>query len=272
MKIKKAYSYSSDNQIWRLLISETEKLVIEIRDTEKKEVYFSCLKIETGELIFDNFQMPEKFWIGVDEIYGDIMFLHKFAKPDMPGHREILAFDLNTQKVLWENDQFTYHFSFEGNSFVSISTMTGDKYFLLDPKTGDFSDQNEKGREYFEIKRSEYENSKDYSDYIFPERYSTSSNDELSSTIKKIIDGLEIIGNIEVGKYENLFLMNYHFRNKNNLIENRFAAIDIDKQKIIFKEILNRNLNAFVPDSFFVYKDLLFLLVDRQKIKVHKMI
>lgn len=271
MKIKKTYSYSSDKQIWRLLISETGKLVIEIRDTDKKEVYFSCLNIETGETIFENFQMPEKFWIGIDEIYGDIMFLHKFAKPDMPGHREIIAFDLNTQNVLWENDQFTYHFSFEDKSFVSISTMTGDKYFLLDPRTGEFSDQDEKGREYFEIKRSEYDNSKDYSDYVFPERYSTEYNHKLSSLVEKMIDGLEIIGNIEFGQYGNLFLLNYHFRNKNNLIENRFAAIDIDKQKTIFKETLNRNLNAFVPDSFFVYKDLLFLLVDKQKIKVHKM-
>ncbi|MBZ0180290.1 MAG: DUF4905 domain-containing protein [Melioribacteraceae bacterium] len=272
MKIKKAYSFSSTKQIWRLLISETGKLVIESRDTDKKEVYFSCLNIETGEIIFNDHQIREKFWIGIDEIYGDIMFLHKFAKPDMPGHREIIAFDLNTQKVLWENDQFTYHFTFEGNSFVSISTMTGDKYFLLDPKTGEFSDQNEKGREYFEIKRSEYDYTKDYSDYVFPERYSAESNNELSSLIEKTIEGREIIGNIEFGKYGNLFLMNYHFRNKNNLIENRFAAIEIDKQKTIFKETLNRDLNAFVPDSFFVYKDLLILLVDKQKVKVHKMI
>lgn len=272
MKIKKVYSFSSDKQIWRLLISDSGKLIIETRDTENKEVYFSCFQVETGKVIFKELQLEEKFWIGIEEIYGDIMFLHKFAKPDMPGHRAIIAFDLNSQKVLWENDQFTYHFSFENHSYVSISTITGDKYFTLNPRTGEIIDESEKERMLFEIKRSEYENAKDYSDYIFPEKYITESNKNISEPVDKLTNGLEIIGNIECGKYEDLFLINYHFKNKNNLIENCFAAIEIDKQKIIFKETLNRDLNAFVPDSFFVYKNLLFLLVDKKKLKVQKLV
>ena len=42
MKLKKTFSFTDKNQIWRLLISETDKLLIETRDLEKKEVFFHC--------------------------------------------------------------------------------------------------------------------------------------------------------------------------------------------------------------------------------------
>ena len=40
---------------------------------------------------------------------------------------------------------------------------------------------------------------------------------------------------------------------------------------LIFKEILNINLNAFAPDSFFVYNKLLILMKEKNQVVVYEL-
>ena len=46
--MKKHIRFKDGSQVWRILISPTGNLIIETRDTEKKEAYFSCYKLESG--------------------------------------------------------------------------------------------------------------------------------------------------------------------------------------------------------------------------------
>ena len=108
MRLKKSFSFSDKNQIWRLLISNTDKLVIETRNTEAKEVFFHCIDFEKGKVLFNNFQFDEKFWIGIEAIQKDKIFFHKFAKPNMPDHKKIICYDIIQQKILWQNDELTF--------------------------------------------------------------------------------------------------------------------------------------------------------------------
>ena len=108
MKIKKVYTYTNKRQIWRLLPTSKDKLIIEDRDTQSKEVFFNCVNIISGKKVFSNLQLDEKFWIGIEAISEGIIIFHKFAKPDMPGHSSIIAFDIDTQSILWQNDELTF--------------------------------------------------------------------------------------------------------------------------------------------------------------------
>ncbi len=92
--IKKNYSFSNKREIWRLIPSQSGYLVIEERNMKSKEVFFNCLKLDDGKIYFKNFQLDEKFWIGIEAVSKNIIFFHKFRKPDMPGHKGIYAFDI----------------------------------------------------------------------------------------------------------------------------------------------------------------------------------
>lgn len=61
-------------------------------------------------------------------------------------------------------------------------------------------------------------------------------------------------------------------KNKNNLLDNVFAVYNIDKKKKVSSEIINKNLNATSPDSFFCYKNFLVLLKNKNEILVQKFI
>ena len=51
MKLKKKYTHNNKRQIFRLIPTDTGKIIIEERDTEKKQAYFNCLHIDNGKLI-----------------------------------------------------------------------------------------------------------------------------------------------------------------------------------------------------------------------------
>ena len=99
MKLKKNYKFDNKRQIWRIIPTNSGKLVIEEREPEKKQVYFHCLTLDSGKKILSNFQLEDNFWVGIETVQDDIIFFHKFAKPDMPKHRGIFAFDLFKKRI-----------------------------------------------------------------------------------------------------------------------------------------------------------------------------
>jgi hypothetical protein len=107
MKLNHFYSFTNNRQIWRL-IPAGEYLIIEERHPANKEVFFSCINPNDGTAIFRNYQTEEKFWIGVEAVHNDVIYFHKFSKPDMPGHKEIIAFDLHTRKILWSTSEYSF--------------------------------------------------------------------------------------------------------------------------------------------------------------------
>ncbi len=137
MKIKKLYKHNNGKQIWRILPTVSNKLVIEERDIESKEVFFSCLDIQSGKNIFKDYQHDEKHWIGIESIYNDIIFFHAYGKPDMPAHKSIIAFDIHTQSVLWQNDNYVFSFVYNDKVYCYQQRFESRVFFALDYITGD---------------------------------------------------------------------------------------------------------------------------------------
>ncbi len=274
MKLKKKYSYKNKNQIWRLHITDDDKLLIETRETEteRREVFFHLVDIHSGRKIFSDVQFEEKSWIGVEAIYKDVLFLHHFAKPDMPGHKKIFAFDLTEQKLLWQNEEFVFQTVHNDKLYAAFPSMTGIKYVALDYRTGE--PVNEKILSEDEMNKIAAESEKDYSLYKFPETYHPLYN--IDEPVKSIIEeqtrDFDIVGNVEFIDLPDALMMNFHFKKNNGKLKNLFLAIDKKKNKVILKETLNDEVNAFVPDSFFVYKNLLLLLKNRNETAVREII
>lgn len=270
MKIENLYTFKNERQIWRLLLTSSDKLLIETRDTENKEVHFSCLDAFNGTPIFENLQLEEKFWIGIETTYKDIIFFHKFAKPDMPGHKEIIAFDINTQKILWQTDEYAFLFIYNDRLYCFKQLFEGQKFFALDSKTGELVEELESDYERIDDLSSKSEIENNYDDYLFPLKYSDEfiEGEEIQKIIKEKITGAEVAGDVEYNVYENILLMNFYNKVFEGSLINKFFAVDIDSKKELINIVLNSDANAFVPDSFFIYKNLLFLLKGKKEVLV----
>ncbi len=269
-KLKKAYSFSNRKQIWRLLVTDTDKLIIETRDLKSKEVSFSCLEVLSGKKVFKNFQLEEKIWLGIEEIYKNIICFHKYAKPDMPGHKGIIAFDIGSKKVIWSTEEYLFLFAHEDKIYTYKELFEGRRFFTLNYKTGELIDDLGENYEQVNELRNEVKLKKDYSYYLFPENLfqQDNTNTQTGDIIFNFINKDDVLGNIEYILNSSLLLFNYHKKNKEGNYSNLFFAIDIDSQKEITKFVLNSMVNSPVPDSFFIYKNMLILLKEKTELIV----
>ena len=271
MKIKKEYNYTNKRQIWRLLPTKSNKLVIEERDTGTKEVFFNCIDIISGVDIFRNFQLDEKYWAGIEIIHDDIILFHKYPDRDMPGHRGIITYDINTQSILWQNDDYIFLFIWEDKIYCYQNLFEGRKYYSVDIQSGEYIEELGEDSDSINILREKSFDSISYDGYLFPETYSTSvikNNSSLSDFMQELRQNHVIVGEIEFILLDNYILLNCHGPLKNGYLKNTFMAIEILSKKIIFKEELNSQAKAFVPDSFFIKDNFLFLLIEKNKLTV----
>ena len=272
MKIKKNYLYDNRKQIWRLIPTDTKKLVIEERDIEKKQVYFSCIHSETGKKIFKNFQLDEKFWIGIETIYKDVIYFHKFVKPDMPQHIGIIAFDLNKQKVLWQNDDSNFLFVYDDKLYCYKQNFESRNYIILNYATGQVAEDIGGSVEKINELRKKAANPDDYSSYHFPQTFYPQSqiDERFNHTFSNLRNEYVISGNIEYIGLNNLLLFNFHEAAEAGFLRNIFKAVDLSTGKYILEEVLMSKTTAYVPDSFFVKDDLLFLLIEKTRLGVYR--
>jgi len=269
MKLKKKIKFSDSNQVWRIKVTDTDKLFVETRDTEKMKAYYHCFELQSGKKMFTKHEMGELFWLGIEHIEGDVVYFHRYAKPDMPGHKGIFAFEITTQKILWEDEKFAFLF-IDGNLiYVYQEGFEGRYYYTLDSKTGKIIEELGQISSEINVIREKAESAIDYSNYAFPDKYYGLSE---NSIVKKIIDnemeGIEISGNVEYVVWDNLLLFNYHQVISKRVFTNKIKAYDLSSVKEIFSDILNNSANAYAPDSFFLYKKMVILLKEKKEIFV----
>ena len=229
MKVKKKYSFTNERTIWRLLPSD-DKLLIEERDGENKQVYFNCINIDSGKNILSSFQLDEKFWVGVEAFENNRIYFHKFIKSDMPGHAGIIVFSLNNKAILWSREDIVFLFLNDENVFAFRQKFESRDYFLIDAQSGNIL--KEYGEDVKEINKlrersigDQYEN---YENYYFPETYIPGKiSPDAEKLIKAKKDDIVVSGSIEYIIKNNILFLGYHTIAGESRLENNFNLIDM---------------------------------------------
>ena len=274
MNLKKKYSHNNKRQIFRLIPTNTGKIIIEERDTEKKLAFFNCLHIDSGKKIFKHLQLDEKFWLGIEAIYNDVIFFHKFVKPDLPQHNGIIAYDINKKQTIWEDKNRTFLFVKNEEIYAFKQRFEEREFVTLNYLTGEVIDELGTDSDAINLLREDAINSEDFSSYRFPVLFGTNSFGEggENEILSKLREEHVITGGIEYVLIDDLLLFNFHEVNPDNTLKNIFKAVDLSSEKYILEVTLNSRTNAFAPDSFFVKDDLLFLLIERTKLGAYQII
>jgi len=252
VKLKRIYSFSDKRQIWRLLISDSNKLIIETRDIDRKEVFFHCIDFNKGKLIFKNLQMEEKYWVGIEAIYNEIIFFHMFAKPNMPEHKKIISFDIGQNKVIWQNDALSFISVYEDKVYASLKKFDSKQVFTLDYINGNVIEDFGNNVQKFQELLNDVQLREDYSKYLYPSNYMSTDNSEINNLIFNELNKAKNIENIQFLKYGEFLFYNYYEKLNNNLLDNVFSVYNIEKKKKVSSEVINKNVNSISPDSFFV--------------------
>ncbi len=266
MKLNRKYTFSNNRQIWRLLLSDGNRLIIEERDVDKKEAFYNCVQAENGKDIFRNFQLDEKYWTGIESVYKEIIFFHKFTKPDMPGHKFIIAYDIDSSKILWQTDKYSFLFIHEDKVYVFRQQFETRDFFTLNYLTGELIDELGDNAIPINNLRESLSDEDKFRNYHFPIIYKEDEN--LKDIINKSVADMRVEGNLEYILFSNFLLFNFFQRNSIGKLENRFIVSDINDSSTKLDEIILSNANSYVPDSFFLKDNLLFVLKEKTKVEV----
>jgi len=265
LKIKKHFTYNSPRQIWRILISESDKLILETRDTKTREVFFHCFDLIKTKKVFVDLQHKEKSWIGIDAVYKDIIYFHKYFKPDMPWHKAIIAFDIASQKIIWSNEEMTFHFTYDDKVFCFKQGFEESFFYTLNYKTGELID--ELGSDYALVNslKSKSGENENWDLYQYPKDFNNA--DETTRTvINDHLINVQLTGNIEYIVLKKVVMFNYHTLVNEKIFNNNFIILDRDSRIVLLNEVLNKNISSLYTDSFFIYKNFLFLLKEKNEI------
>ncbi|MCW8803276.1 MAG: DUF4905 domain-containing protein [Ignavibacteriaceae bacterium] len=274
MRLKKNYKFDNNRQIWRIIPTNSGRLVIEEREPEKKQVYFHCLSLDSGKKVISNFQLEDKFWVGIETVQNDTIFFHKFAKPDMPKHKGIYAFDIITKKIFWENPELIYQFIHQDKLFAYFEKFEGRKYYSLAPNSGEVIEELGENYELINRLREESIKGENNNSYLFPEAFEDNSSldQRVAELIKSLRNEFVVSGKIEFIQQNNLLMISFHEANSKGTLNNLFKAVDLSAGKYILEEVINKETGLFLTDSFFVKDDLLFLLFGKTRLVVYKII
>lgn len=273
MKIIKKYSYTNKRTIWRLLISD-DKLLIEEREDANKQVYFNVINIANGGKILSEYQLDEKFWVGVEAFENNRIIFHKFLKPDMPGHIGIIVYSLKDKQILWKEEDLIFLFLSGDRLFVFRQKFESRDFFSLDPSTGKVIKEYGEDVKEVNLLREKFlsDQYEQHKDYYFPEIYIAG---RVSSGVEELINLKKkdeiISGSLEFIEKGGLLFLSYHTIEDSGKYKNNFNIIDIDSGKIILEVLLNRGITSYIPDSFFIKDGLLFLIKDKSQMEVYSL-
>ncbi len=267
MNIKKNLDIKNNFRIWRILINQNNKILIEARDTTKKEVFFSCYNLLDGEVVLKDFQFDEKFWLGIESFYNDTIFFHSFPKPDMPNHKEIISFDVNEKIIKWHNQELAFLFCFENIIYAYKQGFEGKFYYSVDFKTGEIISQLNDNE--FQIINEKYKSEEEikYLSYSFPEEIEKLGNINFPKDLNE-----NISGHIEAINYDHKFLLtSFNKELFPGSFTNIFKIYELENQKEIFTKVLDAGIDKLALDTFFVFKNFLFLIVEKNNLEIYKL-
>ncbi|HZV12613.1 MAG TPA: DUF4905 domain-containing protein [Candidatus Kapabacteria bacterium] len=267
---KPSWQFNTGGTVWKLVCSKN-LLVGDMRDTEHKTSSFFALDFQTGETLWKNISLNEAWWIGIQSVMNDTIFLHGFEKPDMPIPKGIYALDLTTGSMLWQNNDMTFLFSYNNKLYVQRAGFREKNFYELDPRAGEILydyGTNEEGIAQLKDLAASEEN---WEGYMFSEQIGSYSP-KVQETLAKHFDGARVRGGIDVVETNGVVIMSYHQPARgadamlNNLVTNTLKVVDLQTSVVLFEDILLDNAPMPMPDTFFVKDDVLMYVKDRTRV------
>ncbi|MGD1046204.1 MAG: DUF4905 domain-containing protein [Bacteroidota bacterium] len=266
-QLKPAWNFDAGTLIWRIFFTSNNLIIGETRNQEAKSTGFFCVDIHTGKPLWKNISFDEPWWIGIEAVHERWMILHGFVRPDMPEHRGIRVIDVESGKLLWRNDTLSFW-------FVDDEILYAHKYLFekhigceLDIKTGTILNEYSDNLNLVQELRQKVlqKESGRRQDVVFPELFDENETDSVVRiTVQRITEGKALEGWIEyLSSSDRLIVSQYRQaqnKSESSLLNNILSVYELKNEKMLYNEIIAKDVKTPSPDSFFIKDDLLFFI------------
>lgn len=264
--LKPSWTFKTRGVIWRIIPSETGHLLTEIRFPDSKQVEFFCLDRGSGEVLWSERGFGDQWWIGMEGVHGDVLYLHGFATPDLPEHKQITAVDVATGKQLWFNSELKFYLAVSGSVYATKEMPEGSVVLELDYRTGAIL--RSWGTDYQVLREARIRSVSSAATTIeFPVPFDAVPDPD--GRLTGLLPEGERIGPVEVAHGSTMTVLNYHKKSDTGIpeetrVDNVLKVFDRSSGKMVYQELLNAGATTVIPDSFFVQGDTLYYIKERK--------
>jgi hypothetical protein len=262
-RIKPRWVFTAGGVVWRILFSDTGIIVGEDRDEEARSLNFFFLDESSGKILRDGEKYGGGWWSGIEAIDGTTVYIHGYASPDIPIHKGIIAVDIFSGNILWENPDVRFLWARNGTVVACREYFERSVFYRLDPVRGTVLEETNDRKTLSDLSGSGFDESR----YRFPETLRF-GEDERSKIIREHVRPEELVGSVEYIEHDDVILFNYYEHNKRSsqsrvVLDNQFKIVSKANEKLIFSEVLDTEAAYPVPDAFFFHNGMLFYIKNR---------
>lgn len=257
------WEYATTGAIWRVLPSGNAHIAGEERDRNAKRTSFFVIDSVTGRELWHRDDFGEEWWIGIEVIAGETMYLHKYAKPDMPEHRGIIAVDMKSGRTLWSDEDRSLLHASSASVFVGNNTPGGREVFELEGKTG--RELRAWGADLSGV-RAAVAASEPVASTMpqLPEIRTGAGRSDDDPALLPHLPPNTVPASVEFLRTDRFLLVSYHEVTGGDpdhpLYRNCLTMVDSHSGTALWRETLNDNVSAIAPISFFVVDGILFFI------------
>jgi hypothetical protein len=203
------------------LFSNSGVFVGESRNPALKQTTFFCLNEQSGEVMWDEVSLQESWWIGIEAIHRDRVFLHGYSTPDLPDHKGIQALDLFTGKTVWYHADLRFLFCNEDTLHASQDTTRGRLCLRLDYRNGENVRQITE-EELTSVRRAVRETLPDAPRFPSHLEDFESAGNQWTGLVRKHCSLESVVGPAKVLRVDNFLILSYHSRPQSHRTRRRF--------------------------------------------------
>jgi len=243
-KLTQILSEKFEGIIWKIVLNEKYGLIaIESRDTELRQTAFSVINYTTGETLFKQKVFEEPWDLNLAYIAEKNLIITAYGQAVSPESKGIISIRIQDAEVQWEHYNLTLNWANNDGLQVYDPRINPRRYFWISYKKGEPIEE---------------------PDHISPEMNALLFPQLIDSfVIPNFILREELIGETSVLVFQNLTIISFHEKKKNN-IQQRLLVYQEDS--ILLDEILIRDIQKLQPESFFTQKNLLFYIRNKNEI------
>jgi hypothetical protein len=251
------FSHVFDAVVWNIKVAgESNIMIIEVRDHERRVVRFSALDYQRGEFLWKDKTMDESWWITLSGASADIAIFTIYADTNNPDKKAIAAYSISDAKVVWWHNDFSFG-SISKKYVVGNAQKFGNRELILDLHTGNA----------YEGDRTE-ENEKQ--NVIHPQHYA--ADHPYFNTVKSFLNqkfNLSPSAALEYLEYDSLIFISWYLRDTE--LANYLFVIS-SKGDLVLREKLGEHLKGIGLDTFFILSGCVFFVRNKGELVSYKIL
>ncbi|MBI3194607.1 MAG: DUF4905 domain-containing protein [Ignavibacteriae bacterium] len=265
-KLHSTWNYETNGVLWRLLPTTNHVFVGEDRNLETKKVTFFCLDAVSGKILWNNLSFTEPWWISIEGVYENTVFLHEFATPDMPDHKKIYAVNVHTAQILWVNEELQFHFAYREFVYGSKIGFERRHYFRLDSTNGNIVGEIN-AVEFQQLQSEAFDSTSN--NLVFAKEVGDVA--ELKESYKNIVlRVLNVQQPIEcISQNGNLILSLYTVvtekMNSNTQLEQQVIIADREG-RLLYRDTVNERMKIPHPDSVMMMNGIVYYIKNKKSL------